>query len=284
MMARAVPPGWYPLMQSGALKARAVVRLFDGAPVRLLRRRDGGVHAEGADTGAGRAACEAGGWVFVAYDLAPDEPAPAASLLDGPSSQLTLDGRVGATLGDVGENILDTTHTSVVHQGYLRRAGAQRLVEARIESGDGWVSATYPPGAAPSGWGARLLGAHRYTIRDTFRAPAIAEVAYTDDTAPVFIARFWLTPAAPDETYVAANIAVPGTGMVAALKLAALRLFFLRIFAEDRDILELIARNRAAHGKAPLVFAPQDMLRPGIEAILAGRQPVTSAARMALKV
>lgn len=284
MMPGAIPPGWYPLIRSSALKARAAVRPFDGAPVRLRRRRDGGVHAEDADTGAARASCEAGGWVFVAHALVPDGLPPAASLLDGPSSQVTLDGRVGATLGDVGENILDTTHTSVVHQGYLRRAGAQRLVEARIDSGDGWVSATYPSGAAPSGWGARLLGAHRYTIRDTFRAPAIAEVAYTDDTAPVFMARFWLTPAAADETYVAATIAVPGTGPIAALKLAALRLFFLRIFAEDRDILELIARNLAAHGKAPLIFAPQDMLRPGIEAILAGRQPVTPVASIALKV
>lgn len=278
MMRETIPPGWYPLMRSGTLTARPAVRQFAGAPVRLQRGADGTVCADAT------AACESGGWIYVAHPAAHDMAHPSASLLDGPSRQMTLDGRVGAALGDVSENILDTTHTSVVHQGYLRRSGTQRRIEAQLDSGEGWVSATYPPSAAPGGWGARLLGAQSYTIRDTFRAPAIAEVTYTDDTRPVFMARFWLTPAASDETYVAATLAVPGTGPLAALKLAALRLFFVRIFAEDRSVLEQIARNRAAHGSAPLVFAPQDVLRPGIEAILAGRRPLTLSARVALKV
>ena len=284
MTLNSVLPGWYPLMRSSALAVRVEVRRLAGASIRLKRLRDGTLSAEDAATGHARVACESGGWIFVAHGAVAATETPPASLLDGPSRQLTLEGFVDAALGDVGENILDTTHTSVVHQGYLRRAGAQRIVEALLDSGDGWVSASYPPGAAPSGWGARLIGADRYTIRDTFRAPAVAEVAYTEDTATVFKARFWLTPAARNETYVAATIAVPGTGVVAALKLAALRLFFLRIFAEDRAILELIARNRAAHGGAPLAFAPQDVLRPGIEAILAGRLPPRSTARVALKV
>jgi hypothetical protein len=278
------PPGWYPLVRSGALKARAAVRPFAGTPVRLQRRPDGTVHAEWAHTHTACLSCESGGWVFIAHGSKPEGSAPSACLLEGPSRQLTLSGIVGAALGDVGENILDTTHTSVVHQGYLRRPGDRRIVEARIASGEGWISATYPPGAAPSGWGARLLGAHRYTIQDTFRSPAIADVTYTEEASPVFTARFWLTPATETSTYVAATLAVPGTGILAALKLAALRLFFLRIFAEDRAILEMIPRNRQAHGGAPIVFTPQDVLRPGIEAILAGRQPVAPVSRVALKV
>ena len=109
-------------------------------------------------------------------------------------------------------------------------------------------------------------------------------MTYSRDGQTAFAARFRLTPAKSGETYVAATLCVPGTGLWAGLKLAALKLFFQRIFSEDREILELIGANRAAHGSAPLVFAPQDVLRPGIDAILSGRTPRALAPRVLLKV
>lgn len=280
----ALLPGWYPLLRSRDLRAQPLSRCFAGSPLILRRTSEGRIEAKDRVGGETRVASEADGWIFAGHGTPPTHSPPALSLISAPSSQILVEGRVRAALGDVGENILDTTHTSVVHQNYLRRPGDRRAVEAIIASGENWISATYPPGAAPSGWGARLLGAHRYTICDTFRAPSIAEVRYTDEGAPVFAARFHLTLAAPGETYVAATIAVPGTGALAALKLAALRLFFQRIFAEDRSILEMISVNREAHRGGPLVFTPQDLLRPGIEAILSGRPPTAPARSIALMV
>lgn len=279
-----VLPGWYPLLLSRDLRARPVTRCFAGSQLILRRTAEGCIEVKDRASEETRSAAEAGGWIFVAHGTPAAESSPASSLISAPLSQILVEGHVQATLGDVGENILDTTHTSVVHQNYLRRPGERRAVEAIITSGETWISATYPPGAAPSGWGARLLGAHRYTICDQFRAPSIAEVTYTDEGAPVFAARFHLTPAAPGETYVAATIAVPGAGALAAIKLAALRLFFQRIFAEDRAILELIGANREVHRGGPLVFTPQDLLRPGIEAILSGRQPDAPSRSIALMV
>lgn len=276
-------PEWYPLLRARDLRRAPVLRVLADTPLRLWRER-GGIAAVAAASGAARPAREADGWIFAAGSDPPTNTCAGPPLLPPPFRQVLIEGRVRAGLGDVGENILDTTHTSVVHQGYLRRPGSRRPVEARIESGDGWISATYPPGAAPSGWGARLLGAHRYTIRDTFRAPATADVSYTDAGEPAFAARFRLAPVSVDETYVAATIAVPGTGLAALVKLAALRLFFRRVFAEDRAILELIGENREVHGPAPLVFAPQDLLRPGIEAILAGRCPQVHRPRVRLLI
>lgn len=273
MSAAPVLPGWYPLLRARDLRALPLTRCFAGNQLILRRTPEARIEATDPAGQVVRIAAEADGWIFVAEGSPPEGARAGSALIEAQSAQILVAGHVRAGLGDVGENILDTTHTSVVHQDYLRRPGERRAVEAIVTSGDNWISATYPPGAAPSGWGARLLGAHRYTICDTFRAPSIAEVTYTDDGAPVFAARFHLTPAAPGETYVAATIAVPGGGAVAAIKLAALRLFFQRIFAEDRAILELIGANREAHRGGPLVFAPQDLLRPGIEAILSGRQP-----------
>lgn len=284
MSPASILPGWYPLMRARDLRAPPATLCFAGNPLILKRNTDGTIGAANRASGEVRRATDAGGWVYVAEGIPPDEAPPGSLLIADPSSRILIEGRVRAGLGDVGENILDTTHTSVVHQNYLRRPGERRAVEAVVTSGDSWVSATYPPGAAPSGWGARLLGAHRYTITDTFRAPSIAEVTYTDDGAPAFAARFHLTPAAPGETYIAATIAVPGSGALAAIKLAALHVFFQRIFAEDRAILELIGVNREAHRSGPIVFAPQDLLRPGIEAILSGRPPVAPARSIALMV
>lgn len=277
-------PGWYPLVQSARLRGHALVRTLGEEPLRLCRGVEGTVSAAELRTGRAREASEAAGWVFAALGAPASRRPECPPLIEGAARHLHLEGLVRASIGDVGENILDTTHTSVVHQGYLRSNRARSKVEAALDAGDGWVSATYPPGAAPSGWGARMLGARGYTITDKFRAPSIAEVTYTDGSATVFSARFWLTPVAACETFVAATLAVPGQGLIAHSKLAALRLFFLRIFSEDRAILELIAANHAAHGAAPLVFAPQDLLRPGINAILEGRSPLLPSPRAALRV
>jgi len=278
------PSGWYPLLRARDLGVGPVVRHLFSNPIELGRTSARTAFGRCLKSGQPRSVAEHSGWVFAALDHPETDEPIETELCAGPNRQLHLEGYVCARISDVAENILDTTHTSVVHQDYLRRPGDRRCVEAQVSSGDGWIAATYPPGAAPSGWGARLLGAHQYTITDTFRAPAIAEVTYSRDGQTAFAARFRLTPAKSGETYVAATLCVPGTGLWAGMKLAALKLFFQRIFSEDREILELIGANRAAHGSAPLVFAPQDVLRPGIDAILSGRTPRALAPRVLLKV
>ena len=276
--------GWYPLMRAETLRRSPAQRTLAGRELQLSRLPDGSPSAIDSATRHPCRLAEQDAWVFAALGDPPLELPNAFPRLSSPSRRLLIEGRVGAGLADVAENILDTTHTSVVHSGYLRQPGARRPVEAELTSGEDWVAAIYPPGAAPSGWGARLLGAHRYKITDTFRAPAIAEVSYTKHNGPVFCARFWLTPVSARETFVAATIAVPGSGPIAHLKLAALRVFFLRIFAQDRAILEMIGKNRLAHGFAPLIYTPQDLLRPGIDAILESRRPVAPPPLAALKV
>lgn len=278
-----VLPGWYPLLRSEALTRGTRTCVFAGTSLELSRGPEGSLRASDTEDGRPRTIADRAGWILIREGDGESEP-DIEPLLPSPSAQMRLEGTVHASLADVGENILDTTHTSIVHAGYLRQPGARRPVQAILQSGPGWISATYPPGAAPGGWGARLLGAQRYTITDRFRAPGIAEVSYSEGTRPVFSARFWLTPRTGDETYVAATLAVPGTAPVAWIKLAALRLFFGRIFAEDRHILELIAQNTGAHGAAPLAFAPQDLLRPGINAILAGRDLTDMPALVRLRV
>lgn len=284
MSAPAFPPGWYPVLRMKRLhRVPAQIRL-GGAPLLAWRSPCGTPQLKDVVTGVAWPCASSAGYLVAALGDTAGPFTPPPPLLPHPHTAAQVDGEVRARLADIAENILDTTHTSVVHQGYLRDASGRQSIVAQIETAPGRITAIYPHGAAPAGWGARLLGANRYTIRDSFCAPAIAEVLYTEDTRPAFSARFSLTPRSDTETFIAGTIAVPGTGPFAALKLAALRLFFLRIFAEDRTILELIGANRAQHGAAPLVYAPQDLLRPGIDAILDGRTPPVSCGRISLKV
>lgn len=276
------PQGWYPVRRLKGLGARPQPLMFAGQSLFAARARDGAVRLT-CPSGNDWRCVPAEGFLFAAFG----EPGAFFSgppMLAAPHTAWHTDGEVRAGLADVAENILDTTHTSVVHAGYLREAASTQKVEALLASGPDWISAAYPPDAAPGGWAARLIGAGGFAIRDTFRAPAIAEVLYSGANGPAFAARFRLTPRSALHTYVAASFAVPGRGALAHLKLRALQLFFKRIFDQDRAILELIAANRSAHGGAPILYAPADLLRPGIDAILDGRAPLPQPGRIAIRV
>ena len=214
-----------------------------------------------------------GGLVLAGFGTHADRP-DLPTLTDGPFSSLVVADLMPATVAEVAENILDTTHTSVVHSGYLRRVGKRREVRARVQTGPDWIEARYPPEASPSGFVSRLIGLGPYEITDRFKAPSIAEVDYRLKGRLAFRSRFALVPKSGTETHVFAELSVRGRGVAAWLKLAALRRMMARIVEQDREILGAVSGNLCAGEArfAPLI-APQDLMRRGIEAILRGETP-----------
>ncbi|MBW8880007.1 MAG: Rieske 2Fe-2S domain-containing protein [Asticcacaulis sp.] len=224
----------------------------------------------------GLSAREGDGLVFAAWpgrDPLPD--LPITPLVAGGAS-VVMTGEVATTLADFAENILDTTHTSVVHGGYLRGREGRRVVTPRIVAGDDWIEAHYPPAATPDGFMGRFIGGRGYHITDRFRAPNLTEVEYRQDGKVVFAVRFHLAPA--EAGRIAAFAVMSVGGWLAEVKVRILQALFQRIIAEDRTILEAVSRNRAAFGRSPCYLAPQDLLRPGIDAILRRDVPVAEAA------
>ena len=215
-------------------------------------------------------AAEADGLVFVRWgrgDAAPD----FAPLIPGVDGASLMRGQVRTSLADIAENILDTTHTGVVHQGYLRRSGGRRITP-RVDLLPDAAEAHYPPAATPSGFVGRMIGGPRYRIVDRFRGPSQAEGEYWEDDRLAFSIRFHLTPTSPGHVAAFARMAVR-RGPLAPARRWLLRVLLSRIFREDRRILQLVADNRAAFEGACPTHAPQDLLRPAIEAILAGEPP-----------
>lgn len=180
---------------------------------------------------------------------------------------------IRASLADMAENILDTTHTSVVHAGYLRQSNRRQLVQPEVRCGEDWIEVVYPESATPSGLVSRLFGTDCYEITDRFRAPGIAEVEYRRNGRIEFASRFYLSPARDNRTRIFARLSIRGTSPLSQLKVTLVRAMLRRVVSEDEDILRLVTDNVERFGRRPSLIAPQDFLRAGIEAILRGEPP-----------
>lgn len=245
--------------------------------------RDGGCLAMPALAGApptvrARAfpAAEADGLIFVRWGREGGAAPEFAPLIPGVRRVRLIHQEVATAMADIAENILDTTHTGVVHRGFLRRAQG-RLTSPRVEAGDDWIEAHYPAHATPSGVIGRLIGGPRYTIVDRFRAPAQAEVEYRAGAMLAFAIRFHLAPTTDGRVAAFARMAV-ARSWLGGVQRAGLGLLLARLFKEDEVMLEQVGANCADTPDRPLVHAPQDLLRPGIEAILRGEAPAAPAA------
>lgn len=142
-------PGWYPVLRLSRLRRRPQSLALAGKALTTWRAPNGAPCLAAAVTGKVWPCSTADGYLYAPLGEDAGPFAPPAPAFAGPHTTAVVDGEVRARLADIAENILDTTHTSVVHQGYLRSASDRRAVDAYTTSGPGWIAATYPPGAAP---------------------------------------------------------------------------------------------------------------------------------------
>jgi len=219
------------------------------------------------------ATAEHDGLVFVRMEGSGHGFTPPPPQQDIASATRADDVTIRASLADMAENILDTTHTSVVHAGYLRQANRRQLVQPGVRCGADWIEVVYPESATPSGLVSRLFGTECYEITDRFRAPGIAEVEYRRNGRIEFASRFYLSPASENETRIFSRLSIRGTSLLSQLKVSIVRAMLRRVVSEDEDILGLVTDNAERFGRRPGLIAPQDFLRAGIDAILRGEAP-----------
>lgn len=295
----------------------AVGALLDRCPHRGAPLSDGAVHD-------GLIACPYHGWRFDAdgrcrhlpglVDGAPDKPGRAATpvavhVQDGlvwvcpgtppaaPPPRLGLVDELGTrTLRwrfearcdavDAIENFLDATHTHFVHPGLVRAEGRRRRVPVTVQALERGVEAVYQE-AEQSGAIARLFGADITESVGRYLWPGLAQLDYRDGSGRT---RLRITA-----SFVPAGSSVEIVSVVTGrvprlipgwLAGALLAPFLKRTVAQDRAILERVARHRASLGEldAPPAISPLDLLRPHIDRLLRDPERRTPATPRSLEL
>jgi phenylpropionate dioxygenase-like ring-hydroxylating dioxygenase large terminal subunit len=219
--------------------------------------------------------CEAGGLVFIARGKPEHSPYVHADSCIDPIS-VYLESQVRSTLADVAENILDATHTHFTHRLILRGLSAKRQrVRVTITGGEDWVEAVYQGETKQDGLVSRLLEGQRGRGVARYRAPGIAELEFWGPSRLNLMTTFHLREEKPGVVRGFAILTGPRQGGFGWLKAAILLPFFRIALGQDQRILEACTANRGAAGGRGVVAA-LDILRPHIDAIIAGRRPLAA--------
>lgn len=219
------------------------------------------------------AAVEADGLVFVS--LGSPKAAPYTGILRGSLVTKTLlESSVDASLADVAENILDATHTHFTHKGLLRGLSTKRnRVTVTVTGGDDWVEARYEAEARQDGLVSRLLEGERSISVGRFKLPGIAELEFWGAGKINLATTFYLREVAPDRVVGLGVLAGYRQGGVGYLKALLLKPLFAVALKQDQKILETSNSNRIALARTMPTAGPLDVMRPHIDALLAGRRP-----------
>ena len=217
--------------------------------------------------------CEQDGLIFVSLDRTPGAPY-SGSLAGANAVSMMLENRVQSTLAEVAENILDATHTHFTHKGILRGLSPRRYrVSVTVTGGDGWVEARYEGEPHQEGVVSRLLEGERSLSIGRFIAPGIAELEFWGRHGPNLVTTFHLRQNGPDEVRGIGVLSGPRQGGLGWLKGWLLLPLFRIAVDQDQRILSAAHRRRRQFPDIRQMSTPLDVLRPHIDAILAGHRP-----------
>ena len=181
---------------------------------------------------------------------------------------------VSSTVAEVAENILDATHTHFVHKGILRGLSSRRYkVTVSVTGGDGWVEARYEGEPQQEGIISRLLEGKRSISIGRFMAPGIAELEFWGPSQINLVTSFHLRQATPDQVHGFGILSAHDKGILSRIKAMLFKPFFQIAVRQDQKILESAQKNRAYFPARTRMIGPIDVMRPHIEAILAGNRP-----------
>jgi phenylpropionate dioxygenase-like ring-hydroxylating dioxygenase large terminal subunit len=222
------------------------------------------------------ATTERDGLIFVSFDKDPGTPY-VTSLTGSGTFTTVLENRAQSTLAEVAENILDATHTHFTHKGILRGLSARRYkITVTVTGGDGWVEARYEGEPKQEGLVSRLLEGDRSISVGRFIAPGIAELEFWGRNRPNLVTTFHLRQHDPDTVAGFGILSAPREGGLGYLKAALFRPLFRVSVDQDQRILSAAHQRRGQFPDVKQMMGPLDIIRPHIDAILAGKRPAVA--------
>jgi phenylpropionate dioxygenase-like ring-hydroxylating dioxygenase large terminal subunit len=204
---------------------------------------------------------EEDGVVFVS--LAPPPRGTLRRSLDG-FERFHIVREVCAELPDVLENLLDGTHTPLVHAGLLRSVSKTQRFAGTLRLGD-VAEVEYEGESGQAGLVSRLFERARTVSLGRFVPPATAEIEYRSARGTELLVAAHVTPIERDRMRVIATVQLRKTRVPVALKRAVLEPILRVIGAQDRRILELQRENRERFGRPRHHVWRADVLRPAID-------------------
>jgi hypothetical protein len=105
----------------------------------------------------------------------------------------------------------------------------------------------------------------------------VSEVEFHGPRGVNFVMTGFMTPARDGEVQGYGVVGLPGSRPWAWLKFLLLWPWIRLVHSQDRNILEITRQNNLGFGDTPTLIGPLDLLRPQIDAILAGEPPPAQA-------
>jgi phenylpropionate dioxygenase-like ring-hydroxylating dioxygenase large terminal subunit len=224
------------------------------------------------------AAMEKDGLIFITSGSS-SAPPYTHVLSDTKTVVRIVEGKIVSNVAEVADNILDAAHTHFVHKGLLRGLSARRQrVEVHVTGGDDWVEARYEGETRQNGIVSRLLEGERTVSVGRFKAPGIAELEFWGAGRIRLATTFHLAQTDTGQVQVLGILAGPKATISGHLLAATFMPFFSAATRQDRDILEKTERNKRIFGHHRPYIGPIDIMRPHIDAILAGDRPTVADA------
>jgi phenylpropionate dioxygenase-like ring-hydroxylating dioxygenase large terminal subunit len=213
------------------------------------------------------AVCESQGLVWVKLLDDGHQPAPRLSRWwDDPQlTHFIWTSQVESHFIDALENVLDATHTPLVHAGLVRSAAKPQKFRVTVRVRDDLLEAEYSGEGKQAGWISRLLERDRANSFGRFIPPCTAELEYQSKRGTEFVLNSHFTPESPQRLRVFTTFLVRRSRLPMVVKRAVLTPLLWRVLKQDQQILELQQRNIERFGGADYQYWEGDLLRGLIE-------------------
>jgi len=199
-------------------------------------------------------------WVFTNPEATPTvEPFHLPYLDDGGHTHARRVAEAQGTLHATIENALDVPHTSFLHKGLFRGAGARNDITAVVRRWSDRAEAEYLGEPRPTGLAARLMSPSGGEVEhfDRFFLPSIAQVEYSIGGDTHFCVTSLCTPVSDFHTKLYAVVSFRLGRMPGWIIKPFLEPFGRWIFAQDARILKL--QTEAVHRFGGEQYASTDI-------------------------
>ena len=208
-------------------------------------------------------------WVYAETDSEPVREPFRLGISNGPGyTTVVREVEVGATLHAAIENALDVPHTAFLHQG-LFRGGKQNPITACVARHADRVEIEYLGEPRPPGVVAKILSPSGGVVEhwDRFFLPSVAQVEYRLGAENHFVVSSMCTPVADTFTKMFAVVSfrtrLPSRWLKYLIDPIA-----MRIFKQDRVILEAQTRTTRRFGGEQFVSSELDLMGPQVWRLL----------------